>query len=331
MVVCCYAGEGIKMYFKTQLCDLLNIEYPLIQGAMAWIAGGRLAAAVSQAGGLGVIGASGAQRDWLKQEIDMVRRHTTKPFGVNLMLAAPNIDELVKLIIEEQVPVVTTGGGNPGPYMETLKQAGVKVIPVVASVALAKRLSRLGAAAIIAEGTESGGHIGEMTTMCLVPMVVDAVEVPVIAAGGIADGRGFMAALALGAQGVQMGTRFICADECNVSDAYREKVIKAKDRDTLVCGQATGHPVRAIHNRFTREYLKLEKTGAGKEELEELGRGRYPAAAVEGKVDEGSVLAGQICGLVSKVQSAEEIVLDVIKDACRVKNLLGGIACQSQD
>ncbi|MEN6327409.1 MAG: enoyl-[acyl-carrier-protein] reductase FabK [Syntrophomonas sp.] len=317
------------MYFKTQLCDLLNIEYPLIQGAMAWIAGGRLAAAVSQAGGLGVIGASGAQRDWLKQEIDIVRGNTNKPFGVNLMLAAPNIEEVVNLIIEEKVPVVTTGGGNPGPYMETLKQAGVKVIPVVASVALAKRLSRLGADAIIAEGTESGGHVGEMTTMCLVPMVVDAVEVPVIAAGGIADGRGFMAALALGAQGVQVGTRFICAGECNVSEAYREKVIKAKDRDTVVCGQTTGHPVRAIHNRFTREYLKLERKGASKEELEESGRGRYPAAAIEGKIDEGSVLAGQICGLVTKVQSAEEIVLDIIKDACKVKNTLGGIACQS--
>ncbi len=317
------------MYFKTQLCDLLNIEYPLIQGAMAWIAGGRLAAAVSQAGGLGVIGASGAQRDWLKQEIDTVRGNTNKPFGVNLMLAAPNIEEIINLIIEEKVPVVTTGGGNPGPYMETLKKAGVKVIPVVASVALAKRLSRLGADAIVAEGTESGGHIGEMTTMCLVPLVVDAVEVPVIAAGGIADGRGFMAALALGALGVQVGTRFICAGECNVSEAYREKVIKAKDRDTVVCGQTTGHPVRAIHNRFTREYLKLEKAGASKEKLEELGKGRYPAAAIEGKIDEGSVLAGQICGLVTKVQSAEEIVLDIIKDACKVKNTLGGITCQS--
>lgn len=308
---------------------MLNIEYPLIQGAMAWIAGGRLAAAVSKAGGLGVIGASGAQRDWLKQEIDIVRGNTDKPFGVNLMLAAPNIEEVIRLVIEEKVPVVTTGGGNPGPYMETLKQAGVKVIPVVASVALAKRLSRLGADAIIAEGTESGGHIGEMTTMCLVPMVVDAVEVPVIAAGGIADGRGFMAALALGAQGVQVGTRFICSRECNVAEAYREKVIKAKDRDTVVCGQTTSHPVRAIHNRFTREYLKLEKAGASKEELEELGRGRYPAAAIEGKIDEGSVLAGQICGLVDRVQSAEEIVLDIIKDACKVKNTLGGIACQS--
>ncbi|MDD2619165.1 MAG: enoyl-[acyl-carrier-protein] reductase FabK [Syntrophomonadaceae bacterium] len=319
------------MYFKTKLCDLLNIEYPLIQGAMAWIAGGRLAAAVSRAGGLGVIGASGAQRDWLKLEIDIVRQLTSKPFGVNLMLAAPNIDELVELIIEEQVPVVTTGGGNPGPYIEPLKQAGIKVIPVVASVALARRLSRLGADAIIAEGTESGGHIGEMTTMCLVPMVADAIEVPVIAAGGIADGRGFMAAIALGAQGVQLGTRFICAEECNVCDAYREKVIKAKDRDTVVCGQTTGHPVRAIHNRFTREYLKLEKTGTSKEELEELGRGRYSAAAIEGRVDEGSVLAGQICGLVKKVQSAEEIVFDIINDACYVKDLLGGISCQSQD
>ncbi|MEN6351379.1 MAG: DUF561 domain-containing protein [Syntrophomonas sp.] len=317
------------MYFKTKLCSLLEIEYPLIQGAMAWIAGGRLAGAVSKAGGLGVIGASGAQREWIKHEIDLVRGQTDKPFAVNLMLAAPNIEDIIKLIIEEKVPVVTTGGGNPGPYMEPLKAAGVKVIPVVASVALARRLSRLGADAIIAEGTESGGHVGEMTTMCLVPMVVDAVEVPVIAAGGIADGRGLMAALALGAQGVQVGTRFICTPECNVHEAYIEKVLKARDRDTVVCGQTTGHPVRAIHNKFTREYLKAEKAGAGKEELEELGRGRYPAAAVEGKIDEGSVLAGQICGLVKEVQTAEQVVLDIIHDACNIKRYLGGIECQN--
>lgn len=316
------------MLFKTALGDLLNIEYPLIQGAMARIAGGDLAAAVSSAGGLGVIGASGAEPAWIKQEIEQVRRLTAKPFGVNLMMASPGIEKVIELIIREEVPVVTTGGGNPGPYIEKLKTAGIKVIPVVASVALARRLSRLGADAVIAEGTESGGHIGEMTTMCLVPMVVDAVEVPVIAAGGIADGRGFMAAMALGAQGVQIGTRFICAQECNVHPDYQQRVIKAKDRDTVVCGQTTGHPVRAIRNRFTREYLKSEKLGASPEELEKLGQGRYPAAAVEGRIDEGSVLAGQICGLVTRLQPAAEIVDDIICDACRVKGILGGIQCQ---
>ncbi|MDD2509826.1 MAG: enoyl-[acyl-carrier-protein] reductase FabK [Syntrophomonas sp.] len=316
------------MFFKTNLCNLLNVEYPLIQGAMAWIAGGNLAAAVSQAGGLGVIGASGAEPVWIKQEIDQVRKLTGKPFGVNLMLAAPGIEKVIELIIQEKVPVVTTGGGNPGPYMERLKAAGIKVIPVVASVALARRLSRLGADAIVAEGTESGGHVGEMTTMCLVPMVVDAVDVPVIAAGGIADGRGLIAALALGAQGVQMGTRFICAEECNVHPAYQQRVIKAKDRDTVICGQSSGHPVRVIRNQFTREYLKSEKMGAGQEELERLGKGRYPAAAVEGRIDEGSVLAGQICGLVREVQPAAEIVAGIISHACRIKNILGGIECQ---
>lgn len=316
------------MLFKTVLGDLLNIEYPLIQGAMARIAGGNLAAAVSSAGGLGVIGASGAETGWIKREIEQVRGLTDKPFGVNLMMAAPGIEKVIELIIREKVPVVTTGGGNPGPYMERLKAAGIKVIPVVASVALARRLSRLGADAVIAEGTESGGHIGEMTTMCLVPMVVDAVDVPVIAAGGIADGRGFMAAMALGAQGVQIGTRFICARECNVHPDYQQRVIKAKDRDTVVCGQSTGHPVRAIRNRFTREYLKSEKMGASPEELEKLGQGRYPAAAVEGRIDEGSVLAGQICGLVRQLQPAADIVDDIIRDACRIKHIMGGIECR---
>ncbi|MGE5391954.1 MAG: enoyl-[acyl-carrier-protein] reductase FabK [Deltaproteobacteria bacterium] len=315
------------MVFETPLCKLLGIQYPLLQGAMARIAGGRLAAAVSQAGGLGIIGAAGADAEWIKGEIDLVRRSTTKPFGVNLMLAYPDIERVVDLIIEEKVPVVTTGGGNPGRYMEKLKEAGVKVIPVVASVALAKRLSRLGADAVIAEGMESGGHVGEMTTMCLVPMVVDAVDVPVIAAGGIADGRGFMAALALGAQGVQIGTRFICAEECNVHPAYQERVIKAHDRDTVVCGITTGHPVRAIHNRFTRYYLQCEREGMSKEELERLGTGRYPSAAIKGDTDQGSVLSGQICGLVYKVQPAAEIIADIIHGAWQVKQDVGGILC----
>jgi enoyl-[acyl-carrier protein] reductase II len=243
------------------------------------------------------------------------------------MLTSPYIEEVVELVIKERIPVVTTGGGNPGRYMEKLKNAGIKVIPVVASVALARRLSRLGADALIVEGTESGGHIGEMTTMTLVPMVVDAVDVPVIAAGGIADGRGIAAALALGAEGVQVGTRFICSPECDVHPSYQQKVLKARDRDTVVCGTATGHPVRAIRNKFTREYLTRERMGTSKEELEELGKGRYPAAAVEGKIDDGSILAGQVCGLISEVQPAGEIISGIIKDTLSVIRRLGDKEC----
>lgn len=316
------------MIIQSKLCDLLSIKYPLFQGAMAWIAGGRLAAAVSQAGGLGIIGSGNADRIWVKQEIDILRQLTDKPFAVNLMMSSPNINEVMDLVIQERVPVVTTGGGNPGSYIDRLKKANIKIIPVVASVALAKRLSRLGVDAVIAEGTESGGHIAEMTTMCLVPMVVDAVEIPVVAAGGIADGRGFIGALALGAQGVQVGTRFICAEECNIHPAYREKVIKARDRDTVVCGLATGHPVRAIHNKFTRSYLQSEKAGMNKDDLAELGRGRYQAAAVNGDLEGGTILAGQICGLVNKMQPAADIIADIMNDAERVFRRLDGLQCQ---
>jgi enoyl-[acyl-carrier protein] reductase II len=315
------------MQFKTPLCDLLGIEYPIIQGAMAWIAGGRLAAAVSEAGGLGVIGTGDGDRVWLEKEIDLVHQHTQKPFAVNLMLVSPHVEEIVDLVIKAEVPVVTTGGGNPGRYMDRLKDAGITVLPVVASQALGRRLSRLGADAIIAEGGESGGHVGEMTTMALVPMLVDAIEVPVVAAGGIADGRGLMAALALGAQGVQIGTRFICAQECNVHPLYQERIIKAGDRDTVVCGLSTNHPVRAIHNRFTREYLKHEFSGCNREELEKLGKGRYSRAAFDGDINEGSVLAGQICGLVKQVEPAAAIVNELIADALRVKQQLEDIEC----
>jgi enoyl-[acyl-carrier protein] reductase II len=290
---------------------------------MAWIAGGRLAGAVSEAGGLGVIGAGDADRAWVEKEIRKARENTDKPFGVNLMMTSPYIDEVVDLVISSGVSVVTTGGGNPGRYMEALKDAGIKVLPVVASLALAKRLSRLGADALVVEGMESGGHIGEMTTMCIVPMVVDAVDIPVIAAGGIADGRGYMAAIALGAEGVQLGTRFICAAECDVHPAYQQKVLQSRDRATVVCGSTTGHPVRAIHNRFTRQYLQEEASGAGTEFLQQLGRGRYPAAAVRGEVDEGSILAGQICGLINRVQPAAEIIRDLVEDARRVQKRLG--------
>jgi len=309
--------------FKTRINDLLGIRYPLIQGGMAWIAGGKLAAAVSSAGGLGVIGAGSSDANWVKKQIDIVRSTTDKPFAVNIMLASSHAEKVVETVIKERVPVVTTGGGNPGKYMDMLKNAGIKVIPVVAAVALAKRLSRLGADAVIAEGMESGGHVGEMTTMCLLPMVVDAVDIPVIAAGGIADGRGFGAAIALGAEGVQVGTRFICSEECEVHQAYQEKVLKAKDRDTVVCGYSTGHPVRALQNKFTREYLKQEKAGKSKEELEVLGTGRYPAAALEGNTDEGSVLAGQICGLVTEIQPASGIVENIMQDAIKVMKKMG--------
>lgn len=240
------------------------------------------------------------------------------------MLASPFVDEILEVIIKEKIPVVTTGGGNPGRYMEKLKTTGIKVIPVVASVALAKRLSRLGADAIVAEGMESGGHIGEMTTMCLLPMVADAVTVPVIAAGGIADGRGIVAALALGAAGVQVGTRFICAQECDVHPDYQQKVIKSKDRDTVICGASTGHPVRAIHNSFTRYYQNCEKQGLPAAELIEMGKGRYSAAAVQGDLDNGTILAGQICGLVHQVQPVAAIVEDMINDALQVQQRVGG-------
>jgi enoyl-[acyl-carrier protein] reductase II len=295
---------------------------------MAWIAGGQLAAAVSQAGGLGVIGTGNADAGWLKQEIDIARKMTDRVFAVNLMLTSPHVKEIAKLIVQEKIPVVTTGGGNPGIFMEKLKSENIRVVPVVASLALARRLARLGADAMIVEGMESGGHVGEMSTICLVPMVADAIDIPVIAAGGIADGRGFMAALALGAEGVQVGTRFVCAQECNVHPAYQEKIIKARDRATVVCGISTGHPVRAIHNKFTRQYLVAEAQGLDQEELEQMGRGKYPAAAVEGDVEFGSVLAGQISGLVGSIQKAEEIVLDIMQGAAKIKEQWGDLRCQ---
>lgn len=315
------------MVIRTGLCDLLNIKIPVFQGAMAWIAGAKLAAAVSEAGGMGIIGAGNADCDWVKNEIDLLRQLTNKPFAVNLMLSSPHIEKVIDLVIKEQVPIVTTGGGNPGRFIDPLKRADVKIIPVIASVALAKRLSRLGVDALIAEGAESGGHIAEMSTMCLVPMVVDAVDIPVVAAGGIADARGFVAALALGAQGVQMGTCFICAEECNIHPAYQERVIKARDRDTVICGTVTGHPIRAIHNKFTRTYLQAEKNGLNKQALEEMGRGRYPAAAINGDLEGGTILAGQICGLVEKIQPAANIVTNIMQETEMVYRRIGGWQC----
>lgn len=315
------------MRIYTTICELYDIEHPIIQGGMAWIAGGRLAAAVSEAGGMGTIGCGNAPADWLKKQIDIARSMTDRNFAVNLVMTSPYLQENLELIVREKIPVVATGGGNPGPYIAGLKEAGIKVMPVVASVALAKRLERLGADAFVVEGVESGGHVGEMTTMCIVPMVVDEVKVPLVAAGGIADGRGLVAALALGAQGGQMGTRFICAEETDVHPNYQEKIIKTRDRSTVVCGETTGHPVRAIQNPFTYEYLKAEKGGADLETLQKMGTGRYPLAAVEGDMQNGSILCGQIVGLVKKIQPALQIVEEVMGEAIALLQKLGGRPC----
>lgn len=300
---------------NTRITELLNIQFPIIQGGMAWVAEHQLAAAVSKAGGLGLIGAGGAPCDFIRSEVIKAKQLTDKPFGVNLMLLNPEADAIADMLIEEGVSVITTGAGNPGKYMAKWKEAGIKVIPVVASVGLAKMMERAGADAVVAEGTEAGGHIGAATTMALVPQVADAVKVPIIAAGGIADGRGFAAAMMLGADAVQMGTRFLVADECVIHQNYKEKVIKAKDIDSEVTGQSTGYPVRSIRNNMTREYLKLEKEGAELEELERLTLGSLRKAVVEGDVVTGTIMAGQIAGMVKKTQSCQEIIDEIIAEA----------------
>lgn len=302
---------------KTKICELIGIEYPIFQGGMAWTATGELAAAVSEAGGLGIIGSGQAPADWLRQEIKKIKKITNKPYGVNVMLMSPFLEDVMQVIVEERVPVITTGAGNPGKYIPMLKEVGTKIIPVVASVALAKRLEKAGVDALIAEGMESGGHIGEISTFPLVPQIVDAVSIPVIAAGGIFDGRGMIAALALGAEGVQMGTRFMCATECTISQKVKEMIIKAKDRDTVVTGRSTGHPVRCLGNKLTREFEQLEKEGTDPEVLEKMGAGKLRLAMVEGDTQNGSVMSGQIAGAVQKVESAAEIIQDVIQGAER--------------
>jgi len=302
---------------KTKICDLIGIEYPIFQGGMAWTATGELAAAVSEAGGLGIIGAGQAPADWLRQEIHKIKKVTGKPYGVNVMLMSPFVDDVMQVIVEERVPVITTGAGNPGKYIPMLKEVGTKIIPVVASVALAKRLEKAGVDALIAEGMESGGHIGEISTLPLVPQVVDAVSIPVVAAGGIYDGRGMVAALALGAEGVQMGTRFMCAEECTISPKVKEMILKAKDRDTVITGRSTGHPVRCLGNKLTREFEQLEKAGTAPEVLEKMGAGKLRLAMVEGDTQNGSVMSGQIAGAVQKIESAADIVEDVMRGAER--------------
>ena len=304
---------------KTPLCELLGIEYPIFQGGMAWIADADLAAAVSNGGGLGIISAMNAGGDWLREQIRKAKTLTDKPFGVNIMLMSPHVDEVAQVVAEEKVAVVTTGAGNPSRFMEGWIAAGIKVIPVVASVALAKLAQRCGAAAVIAEGGESGGHVGDLTTMALVPQIVDAVDIPVLAAGGIGDGRGVAAAFMLGAVGVQLGTRFLVAHECNVHENYKKKVLKAGDVDTIMTGRRLGHPVRSIKNQFARNYFKAEyDPNVSDEELEQLGVGSLYKAAVEGNEKEGSFLAGQISALVKKEQPAAEIITEIFAEAEQV-------------
>lgn len=300
---------------KTRVTELLGVEKPIIQGGMAWVAESHLAAAVSEAGGFGLIGAANAPADVVRNYIREAKKLTDRPFGVNIMLLSPFADDIAQVVVEEGVAAVTTGAGNPEKYMAQWKEAGIRVIPVVASVALAKRMERCGADAVVAEGTESGGHIGQATTMTLVPQVVDAVSIPVIAAGGIADGRGFAAAMMLGAEAVQMGTRFCVSDECVIHEKYKERILKAKDIDSEVTGRSHGHPVRGLRNKMTREYLKLEAAGASFEELEKLTLGGLRKAVVEGDTDNGSVLAGQIAGMVNRRQSCREIIDEIMDQA----------------
>lgn len=308
---------------NNRVCELLGIKYPIFQGGMARIADASLASAVSEAGGLGII-TGAAPTEWVREQIRKTKELTEKPFGVNIMLMSENAEEIAELVCTEGVKVVTTGAGSPGKYMNKWKEHGIKVIPVVASVALAKRMEKCGADAVVAEGTESGGHVGQLTTMALVPQVADAVEIPVIGAGGIGDGRGVAAAFMLGAEGVQLGTRFLVAKECTVHANYKERVLKAKDIDTEVTGRPTGHPVRVLRNKLARKYLKLEKEGASIEELEELGVGGLKKAVIDGDVDNGSLMAGQIAGMIDKEQTAKEIVEELFNEAEQQFKLYGG-------
>lgn len=310
---------------KTRLCELLGIEYPIIQGGMAWVATSELAAAVSEAGGLGVIAAGGAPADVVRAEIKKARTLTDKPFGVNVMLMSPFADDVMQMLLEEKPSVVITGAGNPGKYVESLKNAGIKVMPVVASAMLAKRLEKSGVDAIIAEGTEAGGHIGELTTMVLIPQVCDAVEIPVVAAGGIADARGVVAAFALGADGVQVGTRFICSDECIAHENYKNAVIKAKERDAVVTGRSTGAPVRALKNKLTREYEKLEKEGADRETVEALGVGGLRRAFLEGDTETGSLMAGQSAAMVKSIEPCKSIIKELFDDGEVIEKVVNNL------
>ena len=300
---------------KTALTELLGIDHPILQGGMAWVATWELVVAVSEAGGLGILGAGNAPGNYVGEQIKRIKEHTRKPYGVNVPLFSPYVDDVVMLCVQERVPVFTTGAGNPTPYIAPLKEAGAVVIPVVASAALAKRLERAGADALIAEGQESGGHIGDVTTMTLVPQVVDAASIPVIAAGGFADGRGLVAALALGAAGIQMGTRFICTEECIAHNNYKQAIVRANERSTMVTGASIGHPVRCIRNPMAREFEELEKRKASEQEIIEFGTGRLRLAVMEGDVTHGSVMAGQVAGLIHDVVPAGEVVRRTVAEA----------------
>ena len=305
---------------KTKITELLGIEYPVIQGGMAWVAEASLAAAVSDAGGLGLIAAAAAPAEWVREQIKKVREMTDRPFGVNIMLMSPEADQVAKVIVEEKVPIVTTGAGSPEKYMADWKAAGVKVIPVVASTALARRMERCGADAVVAEGTEAGGHIGEITTMTLVPQVADAVEIPVIAAGGIADGRGMAAAFMLGAKGIQMGTVFAASKESVIHENYKNSILKAKDIDSRVTGRSTGHPIRVLRNDMARKYLELEKSGAPFEELEQLTLGSLRKAVQEGDTKNGSLMAGQIAGMIKEERTCADIISSTVSEAGKLMN-----------
>ncbi len=305
-----------------RICELLNIKYPIIQGGMAWVADASLASAVSNAGALGLIAGGNAPKEIIKEEIRKCRELTDKPFGVNVMLLSPFADDIIDLIIEEKIPVITTGAGNPAKYVDRLKEVGIKIIPVVPSIALAQRMEKLGADAVIVEGTEAGGHIGELTTMVLTPQVVDAVNIPVIAAGGIADGRGIVATFALGASGVQIGTRFICSDECNVHENYKNMVLKSKDRDAIVTGRTTGHPVRTLKNKLSKEILNMEKEGQPTEEIDKRGIGSLRIATIEGDINNGSFMAGQIASIIKDVKPCKDIIEEMVSQA---KNIMPNI------
>ena len=303
-----------------KLCDLLGTKYPIIQGAMAWIADSTLAASVSEAGGLGIIASGNAPADYVRTEIRKIKELTKEPFGVNILLMSEHADEIARVVCEEGVKIVTTGAGNPGKYMDMWKKNGIKVIPVVPSAGLAKRMERNGADAVVAEGCEAGGHIGELTTMALIPQVADAVKIPVVAAGGIGDGRGVAAAFMLGASGVQLGTRFLIAHECNIHRNYKDKILNAKDIDTVVTGRCTGHPVRVLKNKLARMLQDIDMKNPSPEKIEELGRGSYRRAVIDGDLENGSFMSGQIAGLLNKEQSSREIIEEIFKEA---EKLLG--------
>lgn len=312
------------MALKTRLTELLGIEHPIIQGGMAWTATAELAAAVSNAGGLGIIGAGHMPTELLREQIRLAKELTDRPFGVNLMLLTPHIDELVAMVLEEGVQAVTTGAGNPGKYMAALQAKNIKVLPIAPSVALAKRLEAGGADAIIGEGMEAGGHIGDLTTMVLVPQLVDAVSIPVIAAGGIADGRGVAAAFALGAEGVQIGTRFMCSDECTIHEDVKARLLKAKDRDTVVTGYSTGHPVRVLKNKLSKQMIVLDRDNKP-EEIEELGAGRLALCMRQGDVDMGSIMAGQCASMITSIMPAAAIIDEIMSEAESALRAMSGL------